>query len=480
VNSILLWLALATAAAAASDTDWSRFRGPNGSGISETKGLPSEFGPDKNVIWKVDLPQGFSSPIIHDDRIFLTGLRDDALLTIAVDRRNGKILWERAAPRERKEKLDKRNRPAAASAATDGTFVSVFFGDYGLVTYDVQGKELWKQPLGPFNNIYGMGASPVIVGDNVILVCDQSTDSYIAAWDKRTGKALWKTPRKEAKSGHSTPILWTPRGGKTQVIVPGSFLLSAYDPDNGTRLWWVGGLSFEMKSTPVIKDDVVFINGFGAPENNPGSQVAIKTTEEAFKGDANADGKLAREEMPADNKNHAARMGVAVADLDGDRMLTRDEWDYYKAAMESQNGILAIRLGGSGDMTAKSVKWTYHRGIPQLPSPLIYEKVLYMVNDNGGIVTMLDPENGGLLFQGRMPGGSDTFYASPVAGDGKVYIASEKGQVFVLPPGPKIEPIAINDMQDSIYATPALVDGRIYLRTLNTLYCFGSAARQAD
>jgi outer membrane protein assembly factor BamB len=467
---ILIAVLTLVATVAATDTDWSRFRGPNGSGISETKNLPAEFGPEKNVIWKVDLPQGYSSPIIFDDRIFLTGLRDQSLLTMAVDRTSGKILWEREAPRTRTEKLDKRNRPAAASAATDGQYVSVFFGDYGLITYDVNGKELWKQPLGPFNNIYGMGASPIIVDDKVILSCDQSTNSFIAAWDKKTGKELWRTERKEAKSGHSTPILWTPTGGRKQILLPGSFLLTAYDPADGTRLWWVGGLSFEMKSTPVIKGDTLYINGFGAPENNPGNHVAILTSEDAFKGDADKDGKLARPEMPSD---HARRMGVAVADINGDRMLDRDEWDYYKAAMDSDNGILAIRLGGTGDMTEKSVRWKYHRGIPQLPSPLIYRDVLYMVNDNGGIVTMLNPESGELLHQGRLPGGSDTFYASPVAGDGKVYISSEKGQVFVLPPGPKLEPTAVNDMGDGIYATPALVDGRIYLRTVNTLYCFG-------
>jgi outer membrane protein assembly factor BamB len=150
---VTILLLIAAFAAASTDTDWSRFRGPNGSGISETKGLPTEFGPDKNVVWKVDLPQGYSSPIIHGDRIFLTGLRDQNLVTIAVDRRNGKVLWERNAPRSRTENLDKRNNPAAASAATDGQYVSVFFGDYGLITYDVNGKELWKQPLGPFNNI---------------------------------------------------------------------------------------------------------------------------------------------------------------------------------------------------------------------------------------------------------------------------------------------------------------------------------------
>jgi len=467
--SIISMLFAVLLSVVSSDTDWSRFRGPNGSGISETKGLPTEFGPDKNVVWKVDLSQGYSSPIVHGDRIFLTALRDDGLVTIGIDRTNGRVLWERAAPRDRQEKLDKRNRPAAASAATDGEHVTVFFGDYGLITYDVNGRELWKQPLGPFNNIYGMGASPLIVGDKVILVCDQSTDSYIAAWNTKTGKELWRTPRKEAKSGHSTPILWTPRGGKAQIIVPGSFLLSAYDPDNGNRLWWVGGLSFEMKSTPVVKGDVVYINGFGSPENNPGSKIDVMTTDEAFKHDLDKDGKLSREEAPSKH----AKGYFSFMDLDGDKMWSREDWDYYKAAMESDNGILAIQMGGRGDMTAKSVKWKYHRGIPQLPSPLIYENVLYMVNDNGGILTMLNPESGELLKQGRLPGGSDTFYASPVAGDGKVYIASEKGQVFVLPPGPKIEPLAVNDMGDGIYATPALVDGRIYLRTLNTLYCFG-------
>ena len=470
----LLALILASAAAS-NDTDWSRFRGPNGSGISETKGLPSEFGPDKNVVWKVDLPQGFSSPIIHGNRIFLTGLRDQSLVTIAVDRTNGKVLWERAAPRDRTEKLDKRNRPAAASAVTDGEFVTVFFGDYGLVTYDVNGNELWKQPLGPFNNIYGMGASPIILDNKVILPIDQSTNSFIAAWDKKSGKELWRTPRPEAKSGHCTPIVWTPKGGRAQILLPGSFLLTAYDPADGKKLWWVGGLSFEMKSTPIIKGDTLYINGFGSPQNNPGSHVAIMTPGEVFtKHDANKDGKLVVAEMPTDNKNHAENWGLAIADLDADKALTRDEWAYYKAAMDSDNGILAIRLGGTGDMTAKSVRWKYHRGIPQLPSPLIYENVLYMVHDGGSIVTMLNPETGELIEQGRLEGAPDKYYASPVAGDGKIYIASEMGRVYVLPPGGTLKALAINDLADNIYATPALVDGRIYLRTLSTLYCFGT------
>jgi hypothetical protein len=163
---------------------------------------------------------------------------------------------------------------------------------------------------------------------------------------------------------------------------------------------------------------------------------------------------------------------MPFTDLNGDKALSVEEWDYYKAAMDSENGMLAIRLGGSGDMTAKSVRWAYRRAVPQLPSPLIYEHVLYMVND-GGIVTALNPETGEMIKQGRLKGAIDRYYASPVAADGKIFMSSEKGKVAVLRPGGDLEPAIVNDLEDDIYATPALLDGRIYLRTRHTLYCFG-------
>ena len=452
------------------ETDWSRFRGPNGSGLSDTTGLPAEFGPALNVVWKAEMPQGYSSPVVAGNRIFLTGYRGDALLTLAVDRATGKILWEKQAPRDRIEKLDKRNHPAAASAATDGTRVFTFFGDYGLLAYDVNGKELWRKPLGPFNNIYGMGASPIIVDGLVILACDQSTGSYIAAFDAKTGADRWRTARPEAKSGHSTPIVYKPSSGPTQILLPGSFLLTAYAADSGKRLWWAGGLSFELKSVPIIHGDTLLINGFGSGENEPGRRVAVSPSADVFAaGDANKDGKLAAAEIPAAHKGRA----LSFADLDSDAQLTVEEWNYYKAAMDSENGMLAIRLGGSGDMTDKSIKWTYRRAVPQLPSPIVYKNVLYMVND-GGIVTSLNPETGALIQQGRLKGAIDSYYASPVAGDGKVYMASEKGKVSVLKPDGNLEPIVVNDLQEDIYATPALIEGKIYLRTRGTLYCFGT------
>ena len=474
MTALISWMVVALVVSAAADPgEWSRFRGPNGSGVSAATGLPTRFGPAENVVWKTELPQGFSSPVLHGNRIFLTGFREDKLLTLAVDRNSGKILWEREAPRERKERLDKRNHPAAASAATDGSRVVVFFGDYGLVAYDVDGKELWKKPLGPFNNIYGMGASPILVDGLVVLACDQSTGSFIAAFDARTGAERWRTARPEAKSGHSTPILYKPAKGGTQILLPGSFLLNAYDAATGKRIWWAGGLSFELKSVPVIQGDTLFINGFGSSENEPGARVAVATAADVFAaGDADKDGKLTAAEMP---QGHARR-AIAFADLDGDKQMTVEEWNYYKAAMDSENGMLAIRLGGSGDMTEKSVKWTYRRSVPQLPSPIVYENVLYMISD-AGVLTALNPETGAVIQQARIKGAMDNYYASPVAGDGKIYFASEKGKVSVLRPGGDLEPVIVNDLMEDIYATPALADGRIYLRTRSTLYCFGAGGQ---
>jgi outer membrane protein assembly factor BamB len=444
---------------------WSRFRGPNGSGISTSTRLPSEFGPDTNVVWKTELPFGHSSPALTRERIFLTAARGEKLVTICLDRRSGKILWEREAPRARAEKLDTRNGPAGPTPATDGTNVYVFFADFGLLSYDMTGKERWRLPLGPFNNLYGMGASPVLVDDAVVLACDQNTGSFILSVAQRDGRVRWKTARPEAHSGHSTPILYKPAGGATQIIVPGSFMLTAYAPSSGEKLWWVGGLSFEMKSTPVVSGDTLYINGFGTPQNQPGAHPAIPSFAEIARQYSDPDGKVTFKTLPDGN----ARSWI---DLDANGEVSASEWDYYRAAMASDNGMLAIRIGGRGDMTASNVRWKYHKSVPQLPSPLVYGNVLYMVND-GGIVTTLNPENGGEMGQGRLKGAIDRYYASPIAADGKIFMLSETGKIAVLAPGGTLEPTAVSDLKDDIYATPAISDGRMYVRTRGWLYCFG-------
>ena len=460
---------LSTIAQTPKAPDWTRFRGPNGSGVSSAKNVPLEFGPNNHLLWRLELPTGYSSPILFGDRIYVTGVRDKALVTFAIDRTRGTIIWERTAPASATPPVDKRNNPASPSVAVDANGVYVFFPDYGLVAYDAAGKDLWKTPLGPFNNIYGMGASPVVINGLVILSCDQSTGSYVMAVDARTGAQRWKTARPEAKSGHATPILWRAADGRDEILIPGSFQLTAYDATTGAKRWWVRGLCFEIKSTPVISGDTLFINGYGSGENEPGKKIIVPPADEVWPtADADKNGVLSRAEFP----KYSAPFWFDATDLDVNGSLSKDEWEYYRAALESENGMLAIRLGGKGDMTATALRWKYQRSIPQLPSPLVYQNVLYMVND-GGIVTTLNPETGALIKQGRLTGAPGAYFASPIAADGHVFFVSEPGVVAVLPPSGDLTPIVVNDLKEDTFATPAVADGRIYVRTTRALWAFG-------
>jgi outer membrane protein assembly factor BamB len=468
IRAVVFAAALSGTAAA---TEWSRFRGPNGTGVDPSeRALPLTFGPSENVIWKTELPPGHSSPILTDDKVFLTGFDGDKLLTYCLDRKTGKILWSREAPRPRVTKVDDRNNAASPSPAVDETGVYVFFPDFGVLAYDFDGKERWQHPLEAMENVYGMGASPVVVGDKVVLVCDQNLGSYIVALKRDTGEVAWKTDRPEATSGHSTPVLHRNDAGEIEIIAPGSFQLTSYAAETGRKLWWVTGLSFEMKSTPVLADGIVYINGYGAPENQPGTNVQAPTWTEALAGqDKNKDGVLSGDEI----QGHA-RSWFGFTDLNGDGHLDDSEWRYYEASLASRNGILAIRVGGEGDMTEKNVAWVYDKRVPQLPSPLLYQGTLYMVND-GGVVTSLDPATGKMRAQGRLKGAVDNYYASPVAADGKIFMASELGKVAVVKPGGTLEILAVNDLGDLIYATPAIDGGRLYVRTRGALYCFGES-----
>jgi outer membrane protein assembly factor BamB len=449
---------------------WSRFRGPNGSGVAEVTGIPAEFGPDRNVLWKTALPPGHSSPVLEADRLFLTGIERDSLLTLCLDRENGRVLWRRDVRRPRALYLDKRNGPAAPTPVTDGRAVYVFFQDVGLISYDLDGTERWRVSLGPFSNVYGMAASPVIVDGKLILVCDQSVGSFMLAVDSSTGHVVWRTERPEAKTGHSTPVVYQPPGGAaTQIIVPGSFFLTAYSVETGQKLWWVSGLAFEMKATPVMSSNAIYINGTSSTDFQDSYNRAVPTFDElAAKYHLDHDGRFAPAEIP----DELARRWLKLMDLNGDGYLDRDEWEYFRAARASRGGLWAFRPGGHGDMTSSSLVWHYYKAVPQLPSVLLYRHVLYTVGDRG-IVTSLEPESGHVIAQRRIQGALDNFFASPVAADGKLFLVSESCKVAVLASDGSLKPLTVNDLDDMCYATPAISEGRIYIRTWKTLYCFG-------
>ena len=457
-------------AAQVTRADWNRFRGPNGDGVVAAARIPTEFGADKNLVWKTDLPKGYSSPVIGNGRIYVTAEAQNKLFTICLNQQDGRELWRTEAPRDRTEPLDPRNHPASASPVATGDSVYVFFPDYGVIGYRTDGTEKWRQPLGPFSNLYGMGASPIVVDGLVVLVCDQNLDSFIIAFDQQTGRQIWKTPREEATSGHCSPIIYQPDPEQpAQILAAGSFNLTSYEAKTGKKLWWVGGLCFEMKSTPVMNRDTVFINGFGSPENQPDQHFEIAEFSAVVADkDSNGDGRLALDEMP----DELARSFFPAVDLDNDNSLNEKEWNYYRASIASKNSMMAIRVGGSGNMTEQNTRWKYHKNIPQLPSPLLIGNQLLMISD-AGILTSLDPKTGREQYKGRIPGAAGNYYASPVAAGDKILFATTAGKVAVIAAGEKLDVLAVNDLGEGIFATPAVDQERIYLRTDKALYCFG-------
>ena len=392
-----------------------------------------------------------------------------------LDRETGSELWRREAPRTRIEPLDNRNGPASPSPVTDGKRVWVFFGDSGLLCYTKGGEELWRHPLGPFDNLYGMGASPILAAGNVVLVVDQQQGSYLLAVDAGSGEPAWRTERPAARSGHSTPVLHRPEGGELQIVVPGSFFLTSFSAGTGERLWWVSGLSFEMKSTPAIGDGVLFINGYAMPMNEEGRHVRLEPFREVVAThDGDADGKISEEEAPEGLVSNV----FSFFDLAGDGLLDAGDWAYFQSALDTRNGILAVELpdaGLRGDLTASHVRWTYHRKIPQLPSPIVDDGVLLMVDDSG-ITTTLRSATGELIEQSRLEGAVDSFYASPIVADHKFYLLSRSGKLVVLPSDGSLEPLAVSDLDDLATATPAIDQATMYLRSRSALWALRRSA----
>ena len=188
---------------------WPQFRGPNCAGVAERDKPPIEFGTETNVLWKVAIPKGVSSPCIWGNRIFLTALEDNKLVTLGLDRRNGKVLWRQVAPAEKIESAHPEGSPASGTPATDGKGVYSYFGSYGLVAYDLHGRELWRKPLPIGTVINGSGTSPAIIKERLIVNCDQQDDkSFVMSVDPRSGKTIWETPRPGFMSAYTTPIVW--------------------------------------------------------------------------------------------------------------------------------------------------------------------------------------------------------------------------------------------------------------------------------
>jgi outer membrane protein assembly factor BamB len=436
--------------------------------------LPDNFDQPGAVVWRVPLDPGQSTPILHNGTVFLTTYRSEAkeVATVALSSTNGQILWKKLAPTTRIETFHPQMGSAAvATPACDGSRLYVFFGSYGLICYNLQGKTVWEHPFGPFQDEYGAGSSPMLIDDKVVLCQDHDTESFLIALDRATGKTVWKVPRPDAVRSYSTPAIWT-HDGHSELLVAGALELAGYDPATGARRWWTHGLARIVIPVPVPSGEMVYMASW-APGGDPGNRLTLDTWSVALaKWDKNKDGRLSRDEIDDQEVlNRFTRM-----DLDQSGDLDQKEWERHAAVFrDARNSLLSLRPSQNGELPERDLVWKYQRGIPYVATPLLDQGRLWMVKE-GGIVTQLDAATGQRIFEERLPGGGG-YYASPVAADGKLFFASEQGVITVLANQKEWKVISSRDFHEKIYATPAIEGSRIYIRTDKALYCFVKAAQ---
>jgi outer membrane protein assembly factor BamB len=409
--------------------NWPRFRGPNGQGHSAETGLPLNWSTNSNIAWKTAIPgDGWSSPIVWDGKIFLTSATDNGTKchVHCVDAVSGKMLWSKHVLDQQPRRKENKNSYATPTATTDGRNVFAVFGDGSVVALTMTGQLVWTNREVAFYSRHGLGASPILYGDLLIMSYDGSTQVTAAGnypqvsdtertgwqipWDKalvvgldtKTGKRVWAGQRGMSRIAHVTSFI-ARVDGNDQIISGAGDRLQGFDPRTGEMLWFIYAQGEGVTPSPVLGDGVVFASsGFEKPT------------------------------------------------------------------------LRAVKLGGAkGDVTTSHIAWEQKKGVPTQPSPLYVKPHLYAITD-GGIISCYNPADGEIIWQDRANG---NFSASPVYAGGRIYFLSETGDTTVIEPGPQFKLSAKNPLGEKCQASMAVSAKRLYIRSDKNLFCIAEPAR---
>lgn len=406
--------ALLVASVALAADNWPQFRGPNGDGVSDAKGVPTKWSETENVRWKVPVhDKGWSSPVVWKDQVWVTTAHEKGkeFYAVCLDRKTGKALhdlhlFSEPDPTD----ISQYNSYASPTPFIEDGRIYVHFGSHGTACLDAAtGQVVWKRTDLPCNHFRGPASSPVVYRDWLYLLFDGFDLQYLICLDKHTGKTVWKKDRdlpyqdtgkpdrdNDYKKAYATPSVFEVNG-KPQLVAPAAMGTIAYDAATGEEVWRVIHDGMNEACRPILANGLIYLTA--------GSKAAL--------------------------------------------------W--------------AVKAGGTGDLTKSGVAWRMSRAAPTKPSPLVLGELLFMVNDTG-TAFCLDARTGKELWKESLDG---KFSASPVSADGNVYFPSENGKTFVVAADRTYRLVETNRLDAGCMASPAVAGQDIFLRTKTHLYCIG-------
>jgi outer membrane protein assembly factor BamB len=399
--------------------DWPGWRGPHGDGTSDETGLPVKWGANDNIAWKTFIPgKGHSSPVVWGDRVFLTTcLEDEARhpedrarrMLLCLDRRDGRVLWQKEVIAAPLEKLHRLNSRASSTPATDGEHVFVTFLDASkdrdarpvVGCYDFDGRCIWQTSPGRFSSVHGFCSSPILYKDTVIVNCDHDGDGYVVSLAKADGSPRWRIERPNKTRSYCAPII-VDAAGKKQMVMSGSKCVASYDPESGKPWWTIDGPTEQFVSSLVYLDDTLFLTA-GFPT-------------------------------------------------------------YH---------YMGIRPDGEGNVTDTHVAWHHKvknaREGAYVPSPIAYGHWCFAVSDDG-VLNCFDVRSGEWKWRQKL---GKHHSASPVLADGRLYFTADNGDTSVVKASDRFEVVSVNPLGEESYASPAISRGQIFIRGNNHLFCIG-------